>query len=174
MKMKKRIGYVYKITSPKGKIYIGSTVQKIENRWNFYKNLNCRNQIKLYNSFIKYGVNTHTFEVLWQGDSLDMLKYECILGTWFEVLDKNKGLNLKLPKYTDNYQSMSNETRNKISKSNLGKKMSATAKENMSKKILTDAHKDKLRNARLGKTQSKETKDKIRNSMLKRKITPKF
>ena len=50
------------ITSPLNKIYIGQSIN-IENRWKQYKRLGCKKQIKLYNSFIKYGVENHTFEI---------------------------------------------------------------------------------------------------------------
>lgn len=100
------------ITSPNGKIYIGST-KNVNDRWRYYKNLNCKAQVKLYNSLKKYGSDNHTFEVIWEGDINDMLRYEAILGNWYEVLDK--GLNLALPKISDKYKNISQETRNKIS-----------------------------------------------------------
>ncbi len=54
--MKKIVG-IYKITNPKGKVYIGQSVN-IKKRWGDYKCLhNCKEQKMLYNSFIKYGVN---------------------------------------------------------------------------------------------------------------------
>ena len=42
---------IYKITSPSNKIYIGQTTN-YKKRLGDYYNLNCINQIKLYNSFI--------------------------------------------------------------------------------------------------------------------------
>ncbi len=54
---------IYKITSPSGKVYIGQT-------WNFntrlrkYKSLHCSKQPKIYNSLRKYGVFSHTFEII--------------------------------------------------------------------------------------------------------------
>jgi group I intron endonuclease len=54
---------IYKITNPKGKIYIGQSIQ-IEKRWERYKYNNSNKQTKLYNSFKKYGYENHTFEVL--------------------------------------------------------------------------------------------------------------
>lgn len=54
---------IYKITSPSGKIYIGQS-RNISKRWNNYKYLSCKNQTKLYNSFLKYGVEKHIFEIL--------------------------------------------------------------------------------------------------------------
>jgi len=56
---------IYKITSPSGKIYIGQS-NNITKRWTNYKSISKSNdgQPKLKNSFDKYGVNTHIFEVI--------------------------------------------------------------------------------------------------------------
>lgn len=55
---------IYKITSPSGRIYIGQSVC-IENRFRSYNGLyKVSEQRKLYNSFIKYGVKSHIFEIL--------------------------------------------------------------------------------------------------------------
>lgn len=55
---------IYKITNPKGRIYIGSS-KNIPYRWeHYYKRLNCKKQVKLFNSFLKYGYENHTFEVI--------------------------------------------------------------------------------------------------------------
>ena len=55
---------IYKITNPKGKIYIGKS-KDIKKRWNSYHKLwHCSQQIKLYNSLKKYSPSNHIFEVL--------------------------------------------------------------------------------------------------------------
>ena len=54
---------IYKITSPSGKVYIGQS-RNIENRFLQYKNKHCRFQFRLYNSFNKYGVENHVFEII--------------------------------------------------------------------------------------------------------------
>lgn len=56
-------GYIYKITSPSGKVYIGQT-KNIKQRLYFYSTYNCKTQTKLYNSIKKYGWCEHTFEIL--------------------------------------------------------------------------------------------------------------
>lgn len=58
---------IYKITNPKGKIYIGQSIS-IERRFKAYFNLNCKKQIILYNSFLKYGVKNHIFETICECD----------------------------------------------------------------------------------------------------------
>jgi hypothetical protein len=60
--MDKKIG-IYKITNPQGKIYIGQS-NDIYHRFYSYKKLNCKGQIKLYNSLLKYGVDDHQFEII--------------------------------------------------------------------------------------------------------------
>jgi hypothetical protein len=80
----KKLGYVYMITSPTGRIYIGST-KNIQNRIKSYRTLNCKNQVKLYNSLLKYGWENHIFEVIMECLIEEVLRYECILGNYFNV-----------------------------------------------------------------------------------------
>lgn len=55
---------IYKITNPKGKVYIGQSIN-IEERMLKYKYLNSNSiGAKLLNSFKKYGWETHKFEVI--------------------------------------------------------------------------------------------------------------
>jgi group I intron endonuclease len=54
---------IYKITNPKGKIYIGQSID-IERRFKEYKKLQCNQSIKLFNSLKKYGIENHMFEIL--------------------------------------------------------------------------------------------------------------
>lgn len=54
---------IYKIISPNGKIYIGQSIDIIR-RWATYKKYRCSSQPKLYNSFKKYGVENHNFEII--------------------------------------------------------------------------------------------------------------
>lgn len=57
------IGYIYKITSPSGRIYIGQT-SNMFNRTNYYKGGHCKGQVALYNSISKYGWHEHKLEIL--------------------------------------------------------------------------------------------------------------
>jgi len=54
---------IYKITSPSGKIYIGSSIN-IDKRIKYYSSGNCKGQIRLFNSIVKYGWNNHILEIL--------------------------------------------------------------------------------------------------------------
>jgi group I intron endonuclease len=107
--------FIYKITSPSGKVYVGSTGKDtVEARWFDYKKLSCKSQVKLYNSFKKHGVENHIFEKICECTIDDMLLLEAQYGNSLGVLGKN-GLNLRLPKKGDVYIGVSEETRKKIS-----------------------------------------------------------
>lgn len=69
------IGYIYKIISPSNKIYIGQTINYKE-RIKRYKNLNCKKQLKLYNSLKKYGYENHKFEILEECNREELHKKE--------------------------------------------------------------------------------------------------
>lgn len=107
-----RITYIYKIVNPKGKIYIGSTIDLV-GRKSKYKNLRCTAQTKLYHSLKKYGFENHTFEIIFTCDEMHRNKYEFLYGKEYNVIGEN-GLNLVLPKIDDTYISMSDETKKKI------------------------------------------------------------
>lgn len=111
---------VYKITNPKGLIYIGSS-KDIDTRWKWYKKLRCNSQIKLCNSLKKYGVDNHIFEIIEECDVKILLERELFYGTFYNCLDKKNGLNCRLPKSMEGYVCMSQETKNKIGCSNKGK-----------------------------------------------------
>lgn len=55
--------WIYKITSPSNKIYIGMTLNIIK-RFTMYKNMLCSNQLHIYNSLKKYGWDNHIKEIL--------------------------------------------------------------------------------------------------------------
>lgn len=111
---------VYKITSPSGKVYVGSS-NDIANRVCSYKGLKCKNQRKLYNSIKKYTWDEHVFEILEECSVDILLERELFYGLKFNVLDKNTGLNCRLPKAGESYSYMSEETKTNISKANKNK-----------------------------------------------------
>jgi group I intron endonuclease len=93
----KKIG-IYKITNPKGAIYIGES-NDINRRWDKeYMNLKCKQQRKLYNSFVKYGVENHTFEIVKECTIEEIPYYERHYQEFCNVLDREFGLNLKYRK----------------------------------------------------------------------------
>lgn len=89
---------IYKIENLKGGVYIGQS-KNVDERLSRYKKLQCcKNQLLLYRSFLKYGIENHTFEVLERGDftkeELNILEKESIIKhNSYRKLNK-KGLNL--------------------------------------------------------------------------------
>ena len=158
-----KTGYIYKITSPSNKIYIGSTIN-IKNRFNRYKRLDCKAQIRLYNSFLKYGFNNHNFEIVEESDIDLMKKRETYWGSYFNVLQE-KGLNCRLPKDGEKYEFMSIETREKLAKAFKGFKHTNESKKKISiahkGKILSEETKLKMKTSRKNYVCSEETKRKI-------------
>lgn len=105
---------IYKITSPSGKIYIGQSID-IEKRWEWYKKIRCKSQIKLYNSLKKHGVDPHKFEIIEECNKNKMDEREIYWGNQYDVL--NNGLNLRLG---NGKGCLSEETKQKISSSSKG------------------------------------------------------
>lgn len=176
---------IYKITSPSGKVYIGSSAN-IKRRFNDYRLLRCKNQTKLYNSFLKYGADKHLFEIIHICERIDLYKNERLLGIEYNVLGEN-GLNLQLPNDGELPQIQSKELKDKKRIIQTGKKYSEASKNKMSLakkgkpsnsptkfkkgmmaynkgKVMPDDVKEKLRLANVGKNLTEEHKQKIREA----------
>ena len=137
---------IYKITNPKEAIYIGQSIG-IEKRFKQYsKIINCKLQPKLYNSFIKYGVINHKFEVIEECD-FDLLNER--ERYWQEFYNSIKGLNCNYVSTKTKKQFVSIEIRKKMSKSGKGKTQS---KQHVINRV----------NSKKGYIHSENTKDKIR------------
>lgn len=54
---------IYKITSPVGRVYIGKALD-LKRRKSEYKYLKCKTQHFVYRSILKYGFDSHIFEVI--------------------------------------------------------------------------------------------------------------
>lgn len=100
---------IYKITSPSGRVYIGQS-KNVFARFNSYKRMACKDQPKLYASFLKHGVDSHSFELLHkcEHEHLDNLEIHYI--SFYNSI-KN-GLNCKDGGHK---ASMSKESRIKLS-----------------------------------------------------------
>jgi len=157
---------VYKITSPSGKIYIGSTI-KLRRRLNRYRRGNCPKQWKLLNSFNKYDPSNHVFEII-EKDLLleDLYKREAYWGNFYNVLG-DCGLNLQLPKASDIRKTISEESRQRRREAQLGKKHTPEAIE----KIRTASTGRKYPNR---KPFSEETRKKFSEARKGVKRSPEF
>ncbi len=54
---------IYKITNPKGRVYIGQSVD-VRQRVYRYKMGHCESQSRLHRSILKYGWDKHKFEII--------------------------------------------------------------------------------------------------------------
>jgi group I intron endonuclease len=156
--VKDKIICVYKITSPSGKNYIGSSVN-YKRRLTQYKGTGAKTQTILYNSFAKHGFDNHVFEIVELCTKENVLERELYYGLLYEVLG-DKGLNCKLPKFGEKYQSTRQETIDKMKQWKPSEDTIAKMKA-WKRKPVSEEVKQKLREANLGKKASDETKKKM-------------
>lgn len=84
---------IYKITNPKGKIYIGQSID-IERRFGEYQDLRaCKDSKKLYYSLTKYEPKNHIFEVLEECEERFLEEREVYYINLYNSIQK--GLNIK-------------------------------------------------------------------------------
>lgn len=146
--------YIYKIINPKGKVYIGQTVN-LSTRKAHYKGLHCSKQRKVYSSIKKYGWENHIFEVIETCKREDLNEREKY---WIYELDTVLcGMNLT---YGGDSYIRSKESNIKISKSKMGSKNAMYGKfgvlhHNFGKKASKQT-KEKLRVSHLGKNTGKD------------------
>lgn len=119
---------IYKITNPKGKVYIGQSIN-IYNRWkDNYFSLRCKNQKKLYFSLNKYGVENHTFEIIEKCSEELLDEKEIYWMDYFSCIEE--GLNIRGGGSRGKH---SESTKNKISTSLQGHQKSEETKKKISK-----------------------------------------
>lgn len=144
---------IYKIISPSGKIYIGQSIN-IEKRFKQYEKLNCIKQVKLYNSFLKYGVCNHLFHIVEECLVEELNEKETYWGIFYNVL--NKGLNHKLG---NTKHSLSDTTLTKMKESAI--KRGRTSEMNDKLSVSLKKYYSKNKGSFSGKRHTDETKDKI-------------
>jgi len=171
---------IYKIISPSNKIYIGSSID-LKTRLSKYKRGNCKNQTRLYASFMKYGVENHKIEVIKYCNISDLLYFESFYGNLYSCTGEN-GLNCFIPSINDKIRIASPETRRKISEANKGEKHHMfgkthsketrllISKNNKSKKWTEEYRKKFMKNLKPYK-HTEETKKKLRELAKNRKVS---
>lgn len=110
---------IYKITNPKGRVYVGQAID-IEKRLRDYQKAKCSSQRRLYNSFVKYGTDSHIFEVVEQCNVELLNERERYWQEYYDVLSR-QGLNCKLTTTADKSGVHCEETKKRQSKANIGK-----------------------------------------------------
>lgn len=169
-------GFIYKITSPTNKIYIGQTTDFIR-RFKGYKNLkSCINQVRLYASLVKHGYENHKFEVI-ESCLLEFLnQQERYWQDFYDVLNKN-GLNCFLTQTNEKSKKLSESVKIKIGLKNKGRIKSLDEREAISKRtkgrIISEETRMKQSKAMKGRKVKIETRLKISNSKKGRKVTGK-
>lgn len=123
---------IYKITNPKGRIYIGQS-KNIDERITRYKKLQCcKHQLFLYRSFLKYGVDNHSFEIILRGDftKKELNSFESKFVKEYNSFNGWKKGGLNLTTGGDSYefdksvkQKMSDTRKRKISEGQLNSKL---------------------------------------------------
>lgn len=90
-----KLGVIYKITNPSGKIYIGKTI-RFNDRMSSYRNNNSKEQPLIYRSIKKYGWEKHTVEIIEenQAELLNNLEIEYIKKYNSFHYDNPNGMNL--------------------------------------------------------------------------------
>ena len=131
--MDRKLSCVYKITSPSGRIYIGST-KNFNVRIRYYKTVNCKQQPRLYSSLKKYGWDKHNIEIVELCDYHNLLERERYWGDFYKVLG-SKGLNCILPKGNKERAIYDEKTRRNLSKA-IKKKYKETGYRGNKKEII--------------------------------------
>lgn len=160
------LGYIYKITSPNGKIYIGQTIN-LKKRFNEYGRKKFSAQSKLWNNCISYDWNPNDknedgrtlkyVELLEVCDVLQLDEKEIYYINLYSSFDSNHGLNLTIGGKGNSV--VSDEVKQKISNTNKGRKFSEELKAQVKEKKVGKP------GNRKGTKHSKESLKKISESL---------
>ena len=142
---------IYKITNPKGKVYIGQSHDVI-GRFKTYKRYDCKNQQKLYNSLRKYSHEKHQFEIVEECLPNELNGREIYWVDYFQ--STKKGLNIR--EGGEGGGLHSEETKKKMSLSHTGKMWTEEQKENYIKSktnhpMYNDEWRDSISKSLLGR-----------------------
>jgi group I intron endonuclease len=131
---------IYKIISPSGRIYIGQS-KNIKARWKSYHGRNSGQPV-LENSFKKYGIKSHIFEVIEECKEEDLDCRERYWQDFYDVL--NGGLNCKLTSCGDERIILSEETKRIISRKRIESGIAKGGSNGNAKKVINYKTKEVL------------------------------
>jgi len=144
------------------RIYIGQSVD-IHFRWRDYKNLDCKEQRKLYYSFKKHGLESHIFEIIHQCERSELNRWEKHYVDLFQTFNTEHGMNLR--DGGGSHGKLSEEHKEKLRKFNLGKKLSEETRQRISESKMGHPMSPetlrKMSEALSGRKRFEETKKKI-------------
>lgn len=165
---------IYKITNPKGNVYIGQS-RNLVNREKQYSNYkHSHRQVKLYNSIKKYGWDNHVFEIIEECSFEQLNIRERYWQEYFDCI--NNGLNCLYTKTNVKPCEFSKETKEKMRIAQTGKKHSKETINKMSEKRkgykIDEVTKKKLSKAHLGRKKSKKHCKNIGKAVSKRLKKP--
>jgi len=148
-------GYIYKLTSPNGKTYIGQTVNKKQRKYH-YNSGDFKQQTKLWNSVSKYNWNpAETYEII----------EECLCGVDKEILNKRETY------WIDHYNSFKSGLNCNVGgDGNLGNQHSAESKRKMSEAKIGVKHPDWRNEQKREYTKGRKHTDEAKLRMSEAKI----
>lgn len=159
---------IYKITSPTGSVYIGQS-SDIVKRWRYYSSVYSKSsQPRLFNSFRKYGVSAHSFEIVHElpvDVSRDVLNsYE----VFYISLYKNTGVKMLNIKGGGSHGAHSAETKEKMSRARKGRAQSPETVEKRvqqmrgkKRKPMREEHRKRLSELMVGRKHENDTRIKM-------------
>ena len=121
---------VYRHTAPNGTMYVGITCSNPKRRWDCGRGY--RKQPLFFNAIQKYGWDNFKHEILLEGLTVEQacLAEKLFIAYW-DLNNRNKGYNLESGGIENCH--LADETRRKISESQIGRKASDETKIKMSK-----------------------------------------
>ena len=122
---------IYKITSPRGKVYIGQS-RDIKKRAKGYKSGRAKGQPYLHNSLVKYGKASHKFEVIHKLEETVTQEDLNYWETFYWQKCKDEGINVLNVREPGSNGKMSEESKRKMSEAKKGKTHSEETKRKMS------------------------------------------
>ena len=113
---------IYKITNPKGKIYIGQSINIEKRKKRYEKHIkHMSSQPKIYNSILKYGWEQHVFEIIEECPIDNLVDKEIYYKTKF-IEENGWEMALFINIKDEGGEPFTEETKQKISKSKKGHK----------------------------------------------------
>lgn len=166
------ISGIYKITNPKGRIYIGQAENLLERQKAYKRVYHIKSQTKIYRSIIKYGWNAHTWEIQ-EFCTVEKLNIrERYWQEFYDVIGHN-GLNCKLVNTNEKHQTISEETKQKIAKTLKGRIPVNIAQLRIMNigRVCKPETREKIRKGNLGRINPKESILKMVKTLTGRKLS---